>query len=352
MGVKYTGTPATGSKDLLTLGDITPGRLVLVTVVTGAELRPDVYGVLWVGGSVMPTNMGPNDIWLSSNGGALPEPAVVPSIVTSSLPAMTVNQPYTTTLSVTGTQPMSFSTTVLPAGLTLNTTTGMISGTPTASGAYSFTVTVTNAAGSDSQLLTGTVGASAPATVSVFGDTVPAALTTYTDGRVGMWVAHQFYATSAFPTGWKFLGARVYVPAGSAHIGKTGFIALKGNSSSPFIAGASPVLTELDTNGSKTAFSSALVAGWNDFLFSQEWDVFPGGGTLIGVQIGNGSDYLYNADLNPDSLKVAGVPNYLVLAESGASGVVSRSANSAVSPDGTWGTAARWYGIDIIVRAP
>src|SRR5690606_24926239 len=39
----------------------------------------------------------------------------------------------------------------LPTGLTLNAATGAISGTPTASGTFNFTVTATNTSGTDSQ---------------------------------------------------------------------------------------------------------------------------------------------------------------------------------------------------------
>lgn len=61
---------------------------------------------------------------------------------TSPLPAATVNQTYTVTLGVSGgTGPYTFSVvngTSLPVGLTLNTSTGEISGTPTATGVYTF----------------------------------------------------------------------------------------------------------------------------------------------------------------------------------------------------------------------
>lgn len=51
----------------------------------------------------------------------------------------------------------------LPDGLTLSST-GLLSGTPTTGGAYSFTVTATNAGGSDDQAYTGTVAAESAGT--------------------------------------------------------------------------------------------------------------------------------------------------------------------------------------------
>ena len=68
---------------------------------------------------------------------------------TSPLPAATVNQAYTVTLSATGgTGPYTFSlvnATTLPLGLALNPTTGEISGTPTATGVTTFDVRVFDA---------------------------------------------------------------------------------------------------------------------------------------------------------------------------------------------------------------
>jgi uncharacterized repeat protein (TIGR03803 family) len=67
-------------------------------------------------------------------------------ITTSSLPAGTVNSPYTATLSVTGGVPPYNWSVIhgsLPNGLTLNSS-GVISGTPTSAGNFSFTVQVSD----------------------------------------------------------------------------------------------------------------------------------------------------------------------------------------------------------------
>jgi len=80
------------------------------------------------------------------------------TINTTSLPGGTVGQAYSQFISVTGgTTPYSFSITSgsLPPGLSLNTTTGRISGTPTTAGNSSFTLRVSDAAsGVDLQNLT------------------------------------------------------------------------------------------------------------------------------------------------------------------------------------------------------
>ncbi len=68
------------------------------------------------------------------------------AISPASLPSGTVNVPYTsTTLTVTGVAISNWAVTAgtLPAGLTLNASTGLISGTPTAAGSSTFTISAT-----------------------------------------------------------------------------------------------------------------------------------------------------------------------------------------------------------------
>src|SRR5262245_56319767 len=80
-------------------------------------------------------------------GGSSGPPAL--SISTASLPAGTVNVAYSQTLvstGGTGTKTWSVSAGTLPAGISLNSATGVISGTPTAAGAANFTVMVTDSA--------------------------------------------------------------------------------------------------------------------------------------------------------------------------------------------------------------
>jgi hypothetical protein len=69
------------------------------------------------------------------------------SVTTTSLPGGTVGSSYSATLAATGgTTPYTWKVTCgsLPAGLSLNTTTGAITGKPTAAGTSSFTVQVTD----------------------------------------------------------------------------------------------------------------------------------------------------------------------------------------------------------------
>jgi large repetitive protein len=71
-----------------------------------------------------------------------------PTVSTTSLPVGTVDNAYTATLVATGgIQPLSWSVTsgTLPNGLTLNASTGAISGTPTVNNTFAFTVQVQDA---------------------------------------------------------------------------------------------------------------------------------------------------------------------------------------------------------------
>ena len=87
-------------------------------------------------------------------------PGVAPVVATTTLPGGTVNTAYSQTVTATGDTPITWSCNgTLPNGLDLTTTTGVISGTPTATGTFSFTVTAINSTGSDSQALSITINA-------------------------------------------------------------------------------------------------------------------------------------------------------------------------------------------------
>ena len=116
--------------------------------------------------------------------------AIAPTITTSSLPNATVGTAYSQTLAATGTAPITWavSTGSLPVGLTLNASTGAITGTPTAAGTVTFTVRATNSAGNPTRQLSITVVA-AIYTVTFnangSGATVnPATAQTNTEGRL------------------------------------------------------------------------------------------------------------------------------------------------------------------------
>lgn len=91
-----------------------------------------------------------------SVGGAPPPPPSSVSITTTSVPGAKRGVAYSQRLTASGgSTPYTWSVTsgALPPGLTLNASTGTISGTPTTSGGYSFTATVREAGGATASRL-------------------------------------------------------------------------------------------------------------------------------------------------------------------------------------------------------
>src|SRR5439155_1405260 len=92
-------------------------------------------------------------------------------------PAPVIQPPFTATgqvgvafsYQITATNsPTSFNVTgLLPAGLSVNTSTGLISGTPTTAGTYSVTISATNAGGTGSATLTLTINNPVPTITSI-----------------------------------------------------------------------------------------------------------------------------------------------------------------------------------------
>ena len=104
-----------------------------------------------------------------------------PTITTTNLPTGTVGTSYNQTLAATGSDTITWSieSGSLPAGLSLNESTGEITGTPTAEGSSAFTVKAENSYGSDSEELSITINE--PATISVTGVSLDQSALTLTE---------------------------------------------------------------------------------------------------------------------------------------------------------------------------
>ena len=172
-----------------------------------------------------------------------PVPAFL-GIITASLPNGTVNQAYNRPVQASGgTPPLTWNivagTGTLPPGLNLNSTTGAISGTPTAAGTSSFTVRVTDARGeSDTERLSITIGAgpAPPNPLNITTTTLPA-------GTVGQPYSQPVQVTGG--TGaltWSISAGTL--PAGLELNQINGAI-----SGTPTAAGTSPFTVRVDSGG-------------------------------------------------------------------------------------------------------
>ena len=137
-----------------------------------------------------------------------------PAITTSALPTARVGEAYNQTLHATGNTPITWAIAsgALPAGLSLNTNTGAITGTPTTQGTSNFTVHAQNAAGTTTRSLSINVEAALGFTVTfnANGGTGTMQSQVFTAG-----VAQNLRANTFTRTGYTFSGWRS-TPTGAA----------------------------------------------------------------------------------------------------------------------------------------
>lgn len=127
----------------------TPSRS---TTITGLSIAPgDYFYIRWnsddvVGGTR--DELGLDDISVTASFGPPSAPVITSDLTASGF----VGVPYTYSILATN-SPTSYNATGLPAGFSINTSTGVITGTPGAIGTFLITITATNAGGFDEQTL-------------------------------------------------------------------------------------------------------------------------------------------------------------------------------------------------------
>lgn len=176
----------------------------------------------------------------------------VPTITTTSLLDGTVSTTYSQTISATGgVTPYiwSIASGSLPAGLSLNSSTGVISGTPTSAGTSNFTVQVTdNNSNTDTQALSITINATISPTITT---------TTLPDVTEGTSYSQTLSATGGTtPYTWSIASGTL--PAGLSLNSSTGEI-----SGTTTTAGTSNFTVQVTDNNSNTdtqALSITVIA--------------------------------------------------------------------------------------------
>ena len=153
-GIVFNGKSGTVYGDVTLQEDLTINEDEKLTIKDGSSLNTN--GNLTNNGTINVESGGKLEGTPDGSGTI----TIAPTITAESLPDGEVGTAYSQTLTATGDTPITWSVSgTLPAGLSLDAATGIISGTPTTEKTSTFTVTATNDSGSDSKEYTLTIKA-------------------------------------------------------------------------------------------------------------------------------------------------------------------------------------------------
>jgi PKD repeat protein len=263
----------------------------------------------------------------SNTSGTITVLPATPAITSAATATGTVGVAFSYQITASN-SPTSYNATGLPAGLSVNTTSGLISGTPTTAGTSSVTLSATNTGGTGTRTLTLTVNPPAPVITSTGSAT----------GIVGTAFTYQIVATNS-PTSFNATG----LPAGLSINTTNGLI-----SGTPTTAGTSTVTlsaTNAGGTGTRTLTLTVNVAA----------PVITSAATATGT-VGIAFSYQIVASNTPTSYSATGLPAGLTL--NTTSGLISgtpttaATSNVTLSATNAGGTGTRMLTLTINPPAP
>jgi Putative Ig domain/Abnormal spindle-like microcephaly-assoc'd, ASPM-SPD-2-Hydin len=187
----------------------------------------------------------------SGTGNTIGSPPAIASTTTAS---GTVGSQFSYQITATN-SPTSYAATGLPTGLSVNTSTGLISGTPTVAGTSTVTVSATNSGGTGSASLTLTINSAAPVITS----------STTVNGAVGSAFSYQITATNS-PTSYAATG----LPTGLSVNTSTGLI-----SGTPTISGTSSATINATNAGGTGSATLTLGIASTSYSVMLSWTASP-----------------------------------------------------------------------------
>ena len=228
----------------------------------------------------------------------------LPVITSSGTASGTIGSAFSYEITATN-SPSNFGASGLPAGLTVNTTSGLISGTPTGAGSFNVMLSATNSMGTGSAPLSLTVAMAVPAITS----------SGTASGTVGSGFSYQITATNS-PTSFGAMG----LPTGLAVNTASGLI-----SGIPTTAGTSSVTVSASNSGGTGSGPLTLTV-------TAVAPVITSSGTASGT-VGTVFSYQITASNSPTSFGATGLPTGLTV--NATSGLISGTPTGAATSNVT-----------------
>ena len=305
---------------------LTPGGTAIFSV----TFAPTASGN--ANGNVSITSTAPGSPLLVGLAGTGQTSQSTPAITSAPTANGTVGTAFSYQIAATN-SPTSYGATGLPAGLSVNTSTGLISGTPTAAGTSTVTLSATNSTGTGNATLSLTISVPAPVISSA----------TTANGTVGTAFSYQITATNS-PASYGATG----LPAGLSVNTSTGLI-----SGAPTASGTSTVtlsatnstgtgnatLTLTIANGAQLSVSPSPVAFGNVNVGSNSTKTVTltnTGGATLNITAATITGAGYTMNLQPTSINAGANTTFTVTftptASGSASGSISITSNAPGSP--------------------